>query len=186
VEPPLEATRTYKPPHINHIPDAQGRINPYPSYSNGAYVAVVEVDVDTGEVNVLKFVVVHDCGIVVNPLLIEGQAQGAVAMGIGAALGEEVAYDGDGQPLTTSFKEYLMPRAPDLPSIEVGHHPTPNPFTLLGNKGAGESGVGGSQAAVINAVADALAPFGVVIRELPLKPPRVWRMIQEARQRHSL
>ncbi len=186
VEPPLEATRTYKPPHINHIPDAQGRINPYPSYSNGAYVAVVEVDVETGQVNVLKFAVVHDCGTVVNPLLIEGQAQGAVAMGIGAALCEEVAYDGDGQPLTTSFKEYLMPRAPDLPPIEVGHHPTPNPFTLLGNKGAGESGVGGSQAAVVNAVADALAPFGVVIRELPFKPPRVWRMIQEARQRHSL
>ena len=182
VEPPLEATRTYRPGHINHIPDAQGRINPYPSYSNGAYIAVVEVDVETGKVDVRNFAVVHDCGTVINPLLVEGQARGAIAMGIGAALGEEVVYGEDGLPLTTSFKEYLMPRAADIPHIKVGHHPTANPFTLLGNKGAGESGVGGSQAAVVNAVADALSPFGVAIRELPLKPPRVWRMIQEARQ----
>jgi aerobic carbon-monoxide dehydrogenase large subunit len=183
VEPPLEATRTYKPGHISHVPDEQGRINPYPSYSNGAYVAVVEVDVETGYVSVLKFAVVHDCGTVINPLLMEGQARGAIAMGIGAALGEEVVYGEDGQQVTTSFKEYLMPRAADIPLIDVSHHPSPSPFTLLGNKGAGESGLGGTQAAIVNAVADALSPFGVTIDELPLKPPRVWRMINEARIR---
>jgi aerobic carbon-monoxide dehydrogenase large subunit len=186
VEPPLEATRTYKPPHINHIPDAQGRINPYPSYSNGAYLAVVEVDPETGQVKILKFAAVHDSGVIVNPLLAEGQTQGAVAMGIGAALGEELAYDGEGRPLTTSFKDYLMPRAADVPRMEIGHRVTPNPFTLLGTKGGGEAGVGGSQAAVVNAVADALAPLGVKIRELPLNPPRVWRLIREARQRTGL
>ncbi|MBI3950801.1 MAG: xanthine dehydrogenase family protein [Acidobacteria bacterium] len=180
VEPPLEATRTYKPSHINHTPDEKGRINPYPSYSNGAYIAVVEVDLETGRVKVLKFAVVHDCGVIVNPLLVEGQIQGAVAMGIGAALGEELVYGEDGQRFTTSFKEYLMPRAADIPPIEISHHCSPSPYTLLGNKGGGEAGVGGSKAAVVNAVADALAPFGVAIRDLPLKPPTVWRLIQEA------
>jgi carbon-monoxide dehydrogenase large subunit len=184
VEPPLESTRTYRPGHISHIPDEKGRINPYPSYSNGAYVAIVEVDLETGSVSVLKFAVVHDCGTVINPLLIEGQARGAIAMGIGAALGEEVVYGENGSQLTTSFKEYLMPRAADVPAIDVSHNPMPSPFTLLGNKGAGESGLGGTQAAIVNAVADALSPFGVTIDELPLKPPRVWRMINEARKRN--
>src|ERR1700687_2434862 len=178
VEPSLEETRTYKPTHVRHIPDEHGHVNPYPSYSNGAYIAVVEVDVETGRVRVIRVAAIHDCGVVVNPLLVEGQTHGAVAMGIGAALGEEVAYNNDGSPLTTSLKDYLMPRAADIPLIEIGHHCTPSPFTLLGTKGAGEAGIGGTVAAVVNAVADALAPFGVEIRELPLNPPRIWRLMR--------
>jgi carbon-monoxide dehydrogenase large subunit len=180
IEPPLESTRTYRPPHIRHTPDERGRLNTYPTYSNGAYLAVVEVDGDTGRAQVLDFSATHDCGVMVNPSLVEGQLTGAIAMGIGAALGEELRYDADGRRLTTSFKEYLMPRAGDLPSITLGHHVTPSPFTLLGTKGGGEAGVGGAAAAVMNAVADALGPLDVEVVELPLRPPALWRAIRRA------
>jgi carbon-monoxide dehydrogenase large subunit len=183
VEPTLASTRVYRPPHIRHIPDEHGRINPYPSYSNGAYIALVEVDIETGCTRVCKMAVVHDCGVIINPVFVEGQTQGAVAMGIGAALSEEVVYDEKGRPLTTSLRDYLMPRAADVPEILIGHQETPCPYTLLGTKGAGEAGVGGTQAAVVNAVADALAPFGVELHRLPLNPPNVLRMLNEARQR---
>jgi carbon-monoxide dehydrogenase large subunit len=183
VDLPLESTKTYRPVHISHTPDEKGRINPYPSYSNGAYIAMVEVDPETGVVKVLKFAVIHDCGVMVNPQLVEGQTLGGVAMGIGAALGEELAYRENGQPLVTSFKEYLMPRAADLPSILLGHYSSPSPYTMLGTKGAGEAGVGGSKTAVVNAVADALSVFDITIRQLPLRPPTIWRLIQEATRR---
>jgi len=185
VEPSLEATRTYKPGHINHIPDAAGKVNPYPSFSNGAYAAVVEVDLETGVVKVLRTAVVHDCGTIINPPMVDGQCHGAVAMGIGAALSENLPYDGNGVPLTRSFKDYLMVRAADVPEISTGHHCTPNPYTMLGIKGAGEAGVGGAQAAVANAVADALAEFDMQIREMPLSPPRIWQIIQERRRRDA-
>ncbi|MGH2375531.1 MAG: xanthine dehydrogenase family protein molybdopterin-binding subunit [bacterium] len=181
VEPSLEATRTYKPPHIRHTPDEHGRVNPYPTYSNGAFIAVVEIDPDTGRVRVLHITAVHDCGVMINPALVEGQIAGAVAMGIGAALGEEVRYGENGTRLTTSFKEYLMPRASDVPVMTIGHGSTPSPYTLLGTKGGGEAGVGGATAAVVNAAADALSPLGVEILELPLRPPAIWRLIRQAK-----
>jgi carbon-monoxide dehydrogenase large subunit len=178
VEPPLEATRTYKPPNIRHTPDEHGRLNPYPTYSNAAYLAVVEVDPKTSVVRVLNMAAVHDCGFAINPALVEGQLRGAIAMGIGAALGEEVRYASDGGRLTTSFREYVMPRSLDIPPIHVGHRQTPSPYTLLGNKGGGEAGVGGAAAAVMNAVADGLAPLGIDILELPLHPPTLWAQLQ--------
>lgn len=180
-DPPLEATRTYRPPAIRHTPDAQGRLNSYPTFSNGAYLAVVEVDPETGRVVIRRLAVVHDCGVVVNPALVDGQLRGAVAMGAGGAISEVVRYTPDGRRLTTSFREYLMPRAGDLPPIDVAHHVTPSPNTLLGTKGGGEAGVGGAVAAVINAVADALAPLGVEVFDLPLDPPAVWRLVRAAR-----
>ncbi len=180
IEPPLESTRTYRPPNISHTPDERGRVNPYPTYSNAAYAAVVEVDAETGQVKVLRFAAVHDCGVIVNPALVEGQLCGAIAMGIGAALGEETRYAGEGRRLTTSFKEYLMPRAGDVPAIALGHHVTPSPYTVLGTKGGGEAGVGGALAAVVAAAEDALAPFGIEILELPLHPPALWRAILQA------
>jgi carbon-monoxide dehydrogenase large subunit len=181
VEPSLESTRTYKPPSIRHVPDERGQLSPYPTFSNGAYVAVVDVDLDSGRVRVLSMTAVHDCGEVINPALVDGQLAGAVAMGIGAALGEELLYAADGARLTASFKEYLMPRAGDLPEITLGHHVSPTPNTLLGTKGGGEAGVGGAMAAVVNAVADALAPLGIEIADLPLRPPAIWRAVQRAR-----
>lgn len=181
IEPPLEVTRTFKPGLISHVPDDEGKINPYPSYSNAAYATVCEVDVETGVVELKKFAVVHDCGRVINPVLVEGQACGAVAFGIGGMLAEEIRHDEKGQQLTSNFMDYVMPRALDMPEIRVGHHDSPNPETYMGLKGAGEAGVGGSAAAVVNAVNDALAPLGVEITDLPVSPPNVWQAIQNAR-----
>ena len=180
VEPPLEATRSYKPGNIDHTPDESGRTNPYPTYSNGAYLAVVEVERETGKVTVERLAAVHDCGTMINPTLVEGQTCGGVAMGVGGALFEEQLYDAAGRLLTDRFKTYLMPRSTDLPTIALDHHVTPSPYTLLGTKGAGEASVGGGLAAVTNAVADALAPLGVEITELPLTAPRLLRLIAAA------
>lgn len=180
ITPPLEATCTFRPGLIRHLPDSNGRINPYPSYSNAAYAVVCEVDRDTGQIKLLKFAAAHDCGKVINPVLVEGQACGAIAFGIGGILNEEVRFDESGRQTTGSFMDYVMPRALDVPPISMVHHDTPNPVTYMGLKGAGEAGVGGSAAAVVNAVNDALAPLGVAIHELPLTAPRVWAAIQAA------
>jgi carbon-monoxide dehydrogenase large subunit len=180
IEPPLESTRVYKPENITHVPDEKGRIQPYPTYSNAVHAAIVEVDVETGKTTIERIGVAHDCGVMVNPLLVEGQMEGAVGFGVGAALSEEQSYDGDGNLLSNRFKTYLMPRALDLPAIEMVHQSTPSPFTILGVKGAGEAGVGGAQAAIANAVHDALAPLGVTVRQMPLSPPNVLAAIEEA------
>jgi len=181
IEPLLEATRVYKPGNIRHTPDDRGRIQPYPTYSNAVHVAVVDVDGDTGQVTVRDYAVAHDCGVMINPTLVEAQMHGAVAMGIGAALFEASAYDRAGRLVSDRFKTYLLPRAGDLPALKVAHHVTPSPFTLLGNKGAGEAGVGGALAAVTNAVDDALAPLGVAVDRVPLRPPVVLALLDRAR-----
>lgn len=180
VVPPLEATHTYKPGNIDHTPDEKGRINPYPTYSNGAYAVVVELDIETGVVTLVDIASVHDCGTIINPALVEGQALGGIAMGVGAALMEEQHYGNDGRLRTNRLKSYLMPRAGDLPAIKLGHQVTPSPYTSLGTKGAGEASVGGGLAAVANAVEDAMAPFGVTVREFPLSPPRVLALLDGA------
>lgn len=181
VEPVLEATRAYKPGNIDHVPDERGRIQPYPTYSSCLHAAVVEVDAETGQTELVDFVMVHDCGTMINPALVEGQAYGAIAMGIGAGLTERLVHDAEGRLASDRFKSYLLPRAGDLPAIRLEHQITPSPFTMYGNKGAGEAGVGGAQAAVANAIEDALAPFGVTVREVPLPPPVVLALIDEAR-----
>ena len=164
---------------------ASFKTSPSNSPSNAAYAAVCEVDVETGKVTVLRFAAAHDCGRVINPLLVEGQACGAIAFGIGAVLSEEVVFDAAGHQLTSSFMDYVMPRANDVPDIAVAHHDTPNPVTYLGLKGAGEAGVGGSAAAVVNAVNDALSVFGIALTELPLSAPRVWAALDAARRRRA-
>ena len=129
------------------------------------------------------YVLAHDCGTMINPALVEGQAYGAVVMGLGGALTEALRFDEDGRLLTDRFKTYLLPRAADVPLVRMVHQVTPSPFTMHGNKGAGEAGVGGAQAAVANAVEDALAPLGVEVREIPLTPPVVLRLVREAGER---
>jgi carbon-monoxide dehydrogenase large subunit len=141
---------------------------------------VVEIDPATAVVRLLHLAAAHDCGEAINPALVDGQLRGAMAMGIGMALGEEIRYASDGARLTTSFREYVLPRAGDLPSIVITHRRTPSPNTLLGNKGGGEAGVGGAAAAVMNAVADALAPAGVEVLVLPLTPPALLRALTRA------
>lgn len=182
VNPPIEATRSYRPDNIGLVPDEKGRINPYPAYSYAIHASILEVDTETGIVTLQRHVVVHDCGTMLNPALVEGQMRGAVAMGIGAALSESLRYNDEGHLLSDGFKTYLLPRATDVPDIEIAHQVTPSPFSVLGTKGAGEAGIGGAQAAIVNAVADALEQFGVRIRQMPLNPPAILEMLDEARR----
>jgi carbon-monoxide dehydrogenase large subunit len=167
VDPALEATQYYDPPPA--------------TFSNGTHLAVVEVDPETGQVAIVRHVVVEDCGRIVNPMIVDGQTHGAVAQGIGNALYEDFAYDDAGQPLTTSFLDYVIPGTMEVPPVEVVHMETPPATSVSGFKGMAEGGTIGSTAAVANAVADALAPLGVEVRTLPLTPDRVHRLIKEKR-----
>ncbi len=178
---PLQATHSYKAQNVRHVPDEGGRISAYPSFPYSAHAAAVEVCHATGVVRVLDYAVVHDCGVVVNPALVEGQIRGAVAMGIGAALWEQLRMDAAGRPVADRFKAYLLPRATDLPRIRVGHLVTPSPFHPLGMKGAGESGLGGAMAATANAVADALGSAAPYLDTFPATPPRVLAALRRAR-----
>ncbi len=153
------------------------------AYPNGCHVAEVEVDSETGIVSVVKYTMVNDFGVVINPLLVEGQAHGGIAQGIGQALMERVVYDPDtGQPLTGSFVDYALPRAADTPPAFLSHfHPVPATTNPLGVKGCGEAGCAGALPAVMNAVVDALRPLGVTHIDMPATPERVWSAIRAAR-----
>lgn len=181
VELPLQVTRTYRAQNVGHVLDADGRISPYPSFPYSVHAAAVEVDPTSGQVRVLDYAAVHDCGVVVNPGLVEGQFRGAIAMGIGAALWEELLHGADGGTRTDRFKTYVLPRAEDLPRIRVGHRCTPSPFHPLGMKGAGESGFAGAMAVVANAVADALGRDGWQVQRLPCKPDGLLHLLRAAR-----
>lgn len=149
------------------------------TYPFGAHIAIVEVDKDTGKVSLKRFIAVDDVGNVINPMIVEGQIHGGVAQGVGQALFEETLYDENGQLTNGSYMDYTMPRADDLPSFEVDRQVTPCPHNPLGVKGAGEAGTIGSTPAVVNAVMDALHPFGIKNLAMPLTPERVWRYMQE-------
>ena len=181
IEPGLEATRYFRTPNATHIPDEKGRISTYPSYPNMAHLVFVEVDGETGEVKILKYAAVHDCGFVMNPMMVEGQLHGGIVQGLGGALYEQLVYDDAGQLLTTTFMDYPIPTSMEVPIIEAANHQTPSPFTPYGTKGVGESGPVGAPAAIASAVEDALSPLGVKIRELPLKPQNVWELIRKAK-----
>lgn len=181
IEPHLESTRTFRPSNIRQIPDSLGRMQTYTSYPYAVHASVVEVDAETGVVSLLRHVVTHDCGTVVNPLMVDGQVTGGVVMGLGAALGEELLFDADGVPEATGFKTYLLPRAVDVPRVELEHLCTPSPGTPLGAKGVGEAGFSGAAAAALNAVNDAIAPLGAALDSTPLSPPRVLAAVLGAR-----
>jgi CO/xanthine dehydrogenase Mo-binding subunit len=142
---------------------------------------VVEVDVETGIVRFLQYVVQHDCGRIVNPTIVEGQIHGGVAQGIGGALYEKLCFDATGQPLTQTFMQFHIPTATEIPSIDVVHLETLSPLNPLGVKGVGEAGAIPVPALVAEAVEDALAPFGVRVREMPLSPERIRELIRAAR-----
>jgi carbon-monoxide dehydrogenase large subunit len=150
------------------------------TYPFGAHVAVVEVDTETGAVELLRHVAVDDCGRVLNPLLVRGQQHGGIAQGVAQALFEAVVYDDDGNPLTGNLMDYAMPSAAELPSLEASNTETPTPLNPLGAKGIGESGTIGSTPAVQNAVIDAVAHLGVRHIEMPLSAQRVWQSIRDA------
>jgi len=155
------------------------------TYSNGTHVAEVEVDIETGDVKVLRYVVMHDCGHVINPMVVEGQVVGGVIHGIGNAFFEHMRYDAGAQPTTTTFADYLLPLATDSPAVEVLHMETPSPLNPLGLKGAGEGGTIPAIGTLIAAVENALEPFGVCITEAPITPARIVALLAEAKNSAS-
>ena len=153
-----------------------------PTFPFGAHLAVVEVDTETGAVELVRLVAVDDAGHIVNPLVAEGQVHGGLATGVAQALYEEVAYDEDGTPLTASFLGYMFPSAAEMPSFELVAMETPTPVNVLGAKGIGESGTIGATPAVQNAVVDALSHLGVNHVDMPANGERVWRALADARR----
>jgi carbon-monoxide dehydrogenase large subunit len=151
------------------------------TFPNGCHVAEVEIDPETGVVQIVRYTGVNDFGTIVNPMLVAGQLHGGVAQGIGQALMEKVSYDSSGQPITGSFMDYAMPRAEDIPMMAVGDHPVPAKSNPLGTKGCGEAGCAGSLSTIVNAVVDALSEFGIAHIDMPLTSERIWRAIQEAK-----
>jgi carbon-monoxide dehydrogenase large subunit len=166
MEPGLEVTRFYDPY--------------YGTASNATHMAVVEVDRGTFHVRILRYLVTEDCGQIINPMVVDGQVHGGVAQGVGAALLEEVVYDGEGQLLTGTLMDYLVPTASEIPEMEVHHVQTPSPTTLGGFRGMGEGGTIGAPAVLANAINDALSDVGIEINELPVTPERLFRLAQRA------
>jgi carbon-monoxide dehydrogenase large subunit len=164
VEGQLDAVTVYNPPNL--------------TYPFGAYVCVVDVDPATGQVKVRRFIAVDDCGVRINPMIVEGQVHGGLADGVGMALMQVIAFDPDGNHLGANFMDYLLPTAMECPSWELGQTVTPSPHHPIGAKGVGESATVGSPAAVVNAVMDALQPYGVRHADMPLTPAAVWSAIQ--------
>ncbi len=165
LEPGLEATSIFDPQNF--------------TWPFGTHICMVEVDADTGDTQVLRYVAVDDVGNVINPMIVDGMVHGGVAQGIGQALLEEGIYDADAQLITGSMLDYAIPKAENLPSFETGRTTTPSPANPLGVKGAGETGTIAASPAVINAVVDALSPFGVRHLDMPAKPEKVWRLINK-------
>jgi aerobic carbon-monoxide dehydrogenase large subunit len=156
---------------------------PSMTYTNGTHVVEAEVDPVTGAVKLNRYVVVHDCGRVINPMMLDGQVLGGVVNGIGATLFEWMRYSDDGQPLTVNYADYLLPTSDTVPPIEVHHMESPSPVNPLGVKGAAESGTIGAPAAIVSAIEDALAPLDIVIRDLPVTPARLRALIAAADQK---
>jgi CO/xanthine dehydrogenase Mo-binding subunit len=154
----------------------------YPMMAHACHIPIVEVDTETGEVTFLKYVAVHDCGKVINPKSLGGHIVGGLAQGVGQMFLEEYKYDEDGQLLASNYVDYLIPSAMEVPEVDIGHEETPSPFTTYGTKGGGEGGRMQAPAAIACAIDDALAPFGVRVRELPVTPERLLALIDEGRK----
>ena len=169
LEPGLEETAFYDPVNF--------------TFPGGCHVAEVEIDPDTGELALVAYTAVDDVGVVLNPMIVEGQVHGGVVQGVGQAMGENCVYDpASGQLLTGSFMDYRMPRADDLPKIAVATQSTRCRHNPLGVKGCGEVGTIASPAAMMNAVVDALSPYGITHLDMPATPQRIWDAIQASRQ----
>jgi len=167
MEPNLQATVTYDPPNF---------VFPF-----GTHVAVVEVDEETGRVELIDYAAVDDCGPQVNPMIVEGQLHGGIVQGVAQALWEEAIYDDEGNLRNATMVDYLVPSAAELPSLKLDHTVTPSPTNPLGVKGIGEAGTIGAASTVINAVVDALSHLGITDMAMPAHPERVWSAIQSAK-----
>jgi aerobic carbon-monoxide dehydrogenase large subunit len=162
----LDAQVIYDPPNL--------------TYPYGAYIAVVDIDPDTAQVTVCRFIAVDDCGVKINPTIVEGQIHGGIAQGLGSALLESVVHDAQGQPLTTTFMDYLLPVQASMPEITIEHMQTPSPYTPGGMKGMGEGGTNGAMACVANAVAVALPEVADQLGSLPLTPQVIWEALHRS------
>jgi 2-furoyl-CoA dehydrogenase large subunit len=182
MEPGLEAQFVMQVPMGGRLPDADGTVQLYPCVSLEAHLAYVEIDPETGEVDLGDYAVVHDCGTVLNPQVVRGLVLGGVAQGIGVALHEQYAYDGDGRLLSATFNDYLLPAIRDVPRVRFGEHTTPSPLTSLGQKGSGEAGYMGAPAVIANAVNDALSVYGTRIDSLPIRSADIWSKLRGARR----
>ncbi|CAB1370812.1 xanthine dehydrogenase family protein molybdopterin-binding subunit [Denitratisoma oestradiolicum] len=178
MEPSPEATYVWTAADRTE-PDDQGRCKSYLTAANATHVVMVEIDRETGTTKILKYFIADDCGTRLNPTTVDGQIQGGVAQGVGAALLEEYVYDDNGQPLVSTFVDYLMPTIHEVPFPKKVAVETPSPFTPLGAKGCGEGAIHTTPAAVICAINDALAPLGIQSRETPASPHRLWKLIHQ-------
>jgi carbon-monoxide dehydrogenase large subunit len=163
MEPFLDDTAYYDPPNC--------------TFPFGTHICVVEVDADTGDVDIKRYVAVDDVGKVINPMIVEGQVHGGIVQGVAQALWESAVYDDNGQLITGTLMDYALPRADFFPNFELGRTETPTDVNPLGVKGAGETGTIASTPAVVNAVMDALAPLGIRHLDMPLTPEKLWRAI---------
>jgi carbon-monoxide dehydrogenase large subunit len=157
----LEVTAGYKPRRDSG------------TFSYAAHAVVVSVDTETGDVAILDYVIVEDGGVLLNPMIVDGQVIGGCAQGIGTALYEEMPFDAHGQPLASTLADYILPGATEVPDARIDHMETPSPYSLFGQKGIGEGGAIGPPAAIANAVNDALRPLGVAMTQLPITPQRI-------------
>jgi carbon-monoxide dehydrogenase large subunit len=165
MEPGLSATYFFEPKNF--------------TFPFGTHIAVVEIDRETGDISFQRYVAVDDCGKVINPLLVEGQVHGGIVQALGQALYEEVVYDEQGQLVTGTLMDYAIPKAAMLPRFELARTETPTDVNPLGVKGVGEAGTIGATPAIVNAVVDALAPFGIRHLDMPLKPENIWKIVHQ-------
>jgi carbon-monoxide dehydrogenase large subunit len=183
VEPGLESTRYFRMGNIYHQPETQGRFSNYPAWPFGSAAVVVDVDRQTGAVKILNYTLVEDAGTVINPLLVDANLHGAITQGIGGAVFENIVYDDQGQLLTATLMDYTIPTSMEVPRFDIEHQETPSPFTPLGMKGVGESGVGSALGALCSAIEDAFPELDLRLTQLPLTPHRVWQAIRDAEER---
>jgi 2-furoyl-CoA dehydrogenase large subunit len=183
MEPGLAVSHVMQVPTGGKLPTADGRVQMYPCTSFEFHLILLTIDPDLGTPAIVRYRIGHDCGTVINPKIVRGMTMGGIAHGIGAALYEEFAYDGEGQLMTQSFMDYLLPSSHEVPPVEIIHHCTPSPNTVLGQKGSGESGYLGAPAAVANAINDALRPLGISLNTLPIKISALGDMIAEAQDK---
>jgi len=180
MEPGLQEKFVWEVPTGGKMPTPDGRVQMYPCHSFESHVVLLSVDPQTGKVAFHRYVVGHDCGVMISPDVVHGMTYGGVAHGLGAALMEKFAFSEEGQLLSGTFMDYLLPSAEEVPSVTLVDHCTPSPLTVFGQKGSGEAGYLGGPAAIASAVNDALAQVGASIDALPMTPQAVWRAIRQA------
>ncbi len=182
MEPGLQVEHVWQVPGGGQLPDADDKVQLYPCFSFQAHIPLIEIDPGTGKVRILEYFIAHDCGTVINPDIVRGMIIGGIAHGIGAALYEKFTYDSEGQFLTASFVDYLLPSVFEVPYVTEAEHCTPSPLTSHGQKGSGEGGYLGAPAAVASAVNDALQPLGLALDELPMRMGDIEELINRGKQ----